>query len=279
MSTCAITGAAGFLGGVIARRFRHEGWSVLSLGRRPPAFPAQHVDYRLGEDPAKLPLTGVDTLIHCAWDLKATTWNEIAATNVQGSITLLKAAQVAGVRRIIFISSMSAYTGCRSMYGRAKCLVEAEALKLGLVIRPGLVWAEQTGGIVGAMERVIARSPVVPLIGSGNYLQYPVHCDDVAEFVWQAAQLASLPVAPLSAAASEPLTFRGILQALATRAHRKPLFLPLPWRLLHTGLRLGELLRFPLPFRSDSLLGLVYSNPKPDFTPPPGLIVKFRPFA
>ncbi|MGC3989225.1 MAG: NAD-dependent epimerase/dehydratase family protein [Chthoniobacteraceae bacterium] len=198
------------------------------------------MEYRLGEDPSRLPLAGVDSAVHCAWDLKATTWDEIAATNVQGSIALLQAAQAAGVRRIIFISSMSAYAGCRSMYGRAKCLVEAETLKLGLAIRPGLVWAEKTGGIVGAMEGVICRSPIVPLIGSGNYLQYPAHCDDVAEFIFQASQLEPLPSVPLSAASAQPLTFRGLLQALATRAGKKPLFLPPPWTLLYAGLPHGR---------------------------------------
>ncbi len=251
----------------------------MSLGRRKPAFDTQHVAYQLTDDPAKLPLAGVDVLIHCAWDLRATTWDEILAPNVAGSVALLQAAKAAGVSTIIFISSMSAFDGCRSMYGRAKCLVEAEALRVGAVVRPGLVWAERTGGIVGAMEKIIRLSPVVPLIGSGNYPQFPVHCEDVAAFVFRLSTLAKMPAQPLSAAFPEPLTFRGILQTLARRAGKAPLFLPLPWRLLYAGLKTGELLHAPLPFRSDSLLGLVYANPQPDFALPPELAMNFRPFA
>jgi len=279
MKTCAMTGAAGFLGGAIARRFSQENWKVLALGRRASESASELVPYHLGGDPAKLPLAKADVLIHCAWDWRATTWNEILRTNVEGSIGLLKAAKTAGVSRIVFISSMSAFEGCRSMYGRAKCLVEAEALKLGSVVRPGLVWAEQTGGIVGAMEKIIRRSPLVPLIGNGNYPQFPVHADDVAEFVFRLVNVEQPPAKPLSIAARESMTFLGILQTLAKRAGRRSHFLPLPWRLLYAGLRAGEALRLPLPFRSDSLLGLVYANPQPDFSLPPGLAMNFRPFA
>ncbi len=72
---------------------------------------------------------GADALIHCAWDMRATGWDEIHKTNVLGSIRLFEAAANEGVGKLTFISSISAFEGCQSMYGQAKLEVEEAVFK------------------------------------------------------------------------------------------------------------------------------------------------------
>lgn len=278
---CAITGSAGFIGGTIARRFADDGWSVLHLGRRRnPAADEFHA-YDLSSDPKSLPWNEIDALVHCAYDFGLTRWEDIESVNVRGSIRLLCEAKAQGVKHAVFISSFSCFDGCRSLYGRAKLLVEAEAIRLGFaVVRPGLVYGgEYSGGIVGKMEHSVATCRIIPLIGDGSYPQYPVHVDDVAEFVFRLCQSgAPLMHKPLSAAPPDKVTLRGILETIAARTGRHPIFLPIPWRLIHAGLKGLELLRLPTPFRSDSVLGIVFQNPNPDFQLPPQLEMTFRRF-
>ncbi len=54
--------------------------------------------------------------------------------------------------------------------------------------------------------------------------------------------------------------------------------MPIPWRLMYAGLKTLEILGFPAPFRSDSLIGIVFQNPAPAFDLPELPRVTFRPF-
>jgi len=186
--------------------------------------------------------------------------------NVQGSIRLMEAARKAGVERGVFISSLSCFEGCRSLYGKGKLVVEGEALRMGFaVVRPGLVYGERPGGMMGALEKAVKASPVVPLIGDGGCPQYPVHEEDLAELVFALCQMDRAPVEPISAASGEGISFRELLRRIAARHGRKPMFLPVPWRLILVGLKAMETVGLNPPFRSDSLTGFVFQNPKPNF--------------
>ena len=276
---CAITGAAGHVGSAIARCFRAHGWDVLSFGRRNVTY-AQHVPYELGDDPRRLPWGEVDALVHCAYDFRAKRWREIRAINVDGSIALLRAARENGMKRVVCISSLSSFPGCRSLYGRAKLEVETAALELGCeVVRPGLVWSHSSGSLMGSLERA-ARGRFIPLIGDGSYVQYLVFDEDLAGLVYALCQPGAPPIArAISAAHPQKHSLRGLLHHLASKHGNRPTFVPIPWRLMHAGLKTLETLGLPAPFRSDSLIGIVFQNPAPEFDLPEVPRITFRPFA
>jgi len=274
----AITGAAGHVGSSIARCFRAEGWEVMSFGRRSVEY-AQRVHFQLGADAQQLPWQDVDALVHCAYDFQPQEWEKIHEINVDGSIALLRAAWENGVKRVVFISTFSAFPGCRSHYGRAKLEIETAALVLGCeVVRPGLVWSNTPGSMMRALERA-EHSRLVPLIGDGSYPQYLVFDEDLAQLVLALSQphAAHIPRA-ISAAHPEKHSLRDLLQLLAGKQHRWPHFVPIPWRLMYAGLKTLETLGLPAPFRSDSLIGIVFQNPAPDFDLPELPGTTFRPF-
>src|SRR5580698_2684427 len=96
----AISGASGFVGGHLTEQLRALGHEAMGLPR----------SGALAE--------GCEVLIHAAWDLR----------NPEGNVTrsrqLIDAAKAAGGPRILFISSLSAFDGCRSRYGAMKLAVE-----------------------------------------------------------------------------------------------------------------------------------------------------------
>lgn len=274
----AITGASGYVGSSIANGFRAHGHEVLALSRRrcaEPWFP-----YSLEDDPRHLPWEGVNALVHAAYDFTGRSRKEILETNVRPSVDLMQAAKQANVGRLIFISSMSAFEGCRSNYGKAKFMIEKEALQLGaVVIRPGLVWGTQSGGVMGALEKLVTRYPVVPfLTGQGGLKQYLVHEADLAEAVASVAEILSQGAGSVHHMAHpSPVSLLAILKTLAKRSNQSRLYVPTPWQLAMAGLKFMEALGMPVPFRSDSLIGLVHTNPQFDITDPP-VRSGYRPF-
>src|SRR5436309_12568466 len=115
--TCLVTGAHGYLGSRVKAAFEQRGWNVVELTRQPQPGTAS-IQFQLGRDVAASKLAGAQALVHCAYDFKELSWDAIHATNLVGSQKLLKAAHEAQIRTLIYISSISAYEGSRSLYGK-----------------------------------------------------------------------------------------------------------------------------------------------------------------
>ncbi len=264
---CAITGSNGYVGGCIKNYFAARGWEILELTRQPKAG-THAVKFQLGEKISPADLAAVNALVHCAYDFKPLQWDEIRAVNVDGSRKLFKAARAAGVGKIIFISSISAFDGCRSLYGRAKLEIEKIALDCGaLAIRPGLVFGNDPGGMFGKLVAQIRQSSMIPLIGDGSQIQFLVHSEDLSAFVERCAsgEMKNYP-GIFTAANERPWTFKELLLEIARGQNKKIKFIPLPWRLAWAGLKTAEICGLKLNFRSDSLISLINQNPAPDFS-------------
>ena len=264
---CAITGSNGYVGGGIKNYFAARGWEILELTRQPQPGP-RGIKFQLGAEISPASLAGVNALVHCAYDFKPLRWDEIRAVNVDGTRKLFQAARAAGVGKIVCISSISAYDGCRSLYGKAKLEIEKIALDHGaLVIRPGLVYGDHPGGMFGKLVGQIRKSSVIPLMGDGSQIQFLVHEEDVSAFIEKYAT-GKIELAPriLTAANEQPWPFKKLLLEIARGLDKKVKFIPLPWRLVWAGLKMAETCGVKLNFRSDSLVSLMHQNPAPDFS-------------
>ena len=277
--TCALTGSSGYVGGCVKTHLAARGWEILELTRRPrPGF--RSAQFALGDDLSPDLLRGVGALVHCAYDFTPLRWDDLRVVNVEGSRKLFAAARLAGVEKIVCISSISAYEGCRSLYGRAKLEIEKIALDHGaLVLRPGLVYGRGPGGMFGKLAAQVGRSSLIPLIGDGSQIQFLVHEEDLCAFLGRYAAGEIQPDPQILTAAHErPWPFQQLLREIARALGRKPKFLPLPWRLVWAGLKSAELCGLKLNFRSDSLVSLMYQNPKPDFSANAAAGLVCRPF-
>lgn len=270
---CYLTGSNGYVGSRIHAALMAANHDVIELKRQNTSTP-----FELGKPVSSTLFSNGDALVHCAYDFSARSWEEIERVNVQGSIELFKAALASGVRRLIFISSISGFSGCRSLYGRAKLEVEKFVLENGgAVIRPGLVYGDTAGGMIGSLTKVVKNSKFVPVVGSRQKM-FLVHDEDLAALVVYLISASNVPSQPVLAANPTSWEFGDILRKLAETAGTSPVFIPLPWQAVWLALKSFETIGLKLGFRSDSLIGLAYPNPEPDFKLPPACPVQFRPF-
>ena len=262
----AITGARGYLGSILAREFQMVGWETTLLVRE--VREKGEVAFQLGNKITPEVLKEHQAFVHCAYDFKPSSWAEIYQANILGSQFCFEAAIQAGVGRRVFVSSMSAYEGCYSMYGKAKLAVEQEFLPRGVFcVRPGLLWSDKSKGMFGKLARAAGTLPFLPLVDGGEQKLALSQADDLAVGVVDYCESgAESPLEAKITAYPELLTFRTILEGLAEQAGRKPRFLSVPGWAPLAGLRGAEFLKISLPFKSDSLVSLLHQDPSPMFS-------------
>ena len=259
----AVSGASGYLGSQICETLESRGWRAIRLTRSPDRNRDEVFSYDLAMPitaQVREALRSADALIHTAYDLSLTSPADIWRVNVGGTRRLLKAAREAAVGRIIALSSMSAFEGTTQLYGRAKLDIEAITTEFGgCAVRPGLVYSERAGGMVGALRK-LTTLPIVPVIAGGAGV-YTVREQDFMKVIALLASAATLEPGTISVAHPSPVTLVDLMRALAAQEDRRCRFVPVPWHLIYWLLRSGEFTGLRLPFRADSLLGVVHTAP------------------
>ena len=277
--TCILTGAHGFVGSRLRRRLERDGWRVVAWTRE-PARGSGAVAFQLGQEVDPGLLKGARALVHCAYDFRPRCWEDVAATNVTGSQKLLEAARKAGVESVIFISTLSAFAGCRSLYGKAKLEIESFAQSVGAcVIRPGLVYSDNPGGMFGRLVRQVRASRIIPTLWGGRQVQYLLHDEDLGNLV-EACLDGRLPkpAEPITIAHEQGWELKEIIRQIARALNKRVSFVPVPWQCVWLALKSLELAGVQTGFRSDSLISMVYQNPHPAFASPKLLGFECRPF-
>ncbi len=199
--TVFVTGATGFLGSHLVERLTHEGVHVRALVR--PSSRITHlkgldIDWVDGDlshcESLRKSMAGCDVVYHCA---AATTgsWNEYEEATVKGTERILSASTTAGVRRIVYVSSLSVYAVTQfadhalitedapiephpdrmNYYARAKIHAEyavLEAQQKGLpiaIVRPGIIYGPR-GQVFFPTIGFALNNRMFVIIGRGNRL-------------------------------------------------------------------------------------------------------------
>jgi NADH dehydrogenase len=128
---------------------------------------------------------GVDTLYHLAAIIIAYDPSLFETINVQGTRTILSAAEKAGVRHFIYVSSASVIYPKPTPYSVSKIRCEAMVTASSLtwtIVRPTLVYDKRKGGLeFDRYLEYLQRFPVVPFIGAGAARKRPVFVGDLIQ--------------------------------------------------------------------------------------------------
>jgi len=257
--TVAVTGGYGLVGSACAQHLESRGFEVRRFAHTRRAD--QDVAFSLGDDINPSVFAGVDAVVHAAYAFGLDE-DGIRRINVAGSRKLLHAAHAAGVTRLVFISSVSAFAGCRSHYGAGKLQVEETVASLaGIVLRPGLVYGERGRGLFGTLAGLTRRLPFLPVFDGGGQPMRLVHVADLAAVIEEAV-LITPATGPAIIAHPRIVTFRAVLETIAARQQRTIGFVSLPGQAVAGALRAFEWTGLRLPFGHDNLLGLLHPDPQ-----------------
>ncbi len=168
--TFLVTGGTGLLGRRVADRLRSAGKEVRVLSRGGRAGTVQG-DLGTGEG-LKGAVEGVDTIVHCASSPRKT-----RRTDVEGTGRLLRAAELAGVSHVVYISIVGVDLNPYFPYYRMKLETER------VIERSAMPWtilrATQFHEFVLRFIRPLRRMPVA-VVPRGLLLQ-PIDAGEVAD--------------------------------------------------------------------------------------------------
>lgn len=186
-----ITGGAGVVGRSLCHEFILQGHKVrvLVLPGDPGVFllpPEVSLFYGdvTQKETLKTAFLDVDIVCHLAAVLISKKTEDFDRVNRGGTLSVLEMAKATGVKKIVFISSISVSYPKRTPYAQSKW--DAELLVQGsgipyVILRPTLV-VEKTGGVEYQMlVRYVRRMPVIFLPGGGLSLKRPVATADLVK--------------------------------------------------------------------------------------------------
>jgi nucleoside-diphosphate-sugar epimerase len=262
-----VLGAGGYLGRSLCHFFHGlPGYSVTALFRSAPshfsfdkcivadAFSDNWAD-RIGS-PAPI------AMINCAFDFAAVGETNLAAKYAAFDRNL--AALCANAEtKLVNISSMSAYPGCCTNYGREKLFVEEVFNKyIGLNIRPGLIasWRRPGAAMLSLIE-VTRNSKFIPVLLARNSGFYVCDLEVVILALFLLIGLRRNKPHTLSFCYRDRLSLRDTLELIETRyAIAKPK-IPVPWLAAYLLLRLKEAVVGKSKIRADSVLDFAHPAP------------------
>jgi uncharacterized protein YbjT (DUF2867 family) len=188
-----VTGAFSYSGSAIARHLQLTGRQVRTLTSHPERgagrsdIEVRPLDF---DDPAGLSasLVGATTLYNTYWVRFAHDGvdHDLA---VENSRTLFRAAQRAGIRKIVHISILHPSATSPYPYFRGKALVERALAETGLgfaSLRPSVLFDER-GVLLNNIAWLLRHLPIFAVGGGGRYRVRPIHVDDLARLAVEAA--------------------------------------------------------------------------------------------
>ena len=262
----ALTGATGFIGRHLLRDLPTRGYRIRVLLRRPTELPPEADGAVVGDlaRPSNMAeaLRGVDTVIHSAGLAHAMTGlpeDDYRTVNVQATVDLAKAAERAGVKRFVFLSSIRAQTGPTSQailtetmaarptdaYGRSKLdaelgladLLSASSLDWA-ALRPVLVYGDGVKGNMAALLKLAKSSWPLPF-GGLHAKRSLLHLDNLAAGIDTLLKAPGPLRRPYLIADQEPLSVAEMIAAIRAGLGRQPGLLPVPEALLNLASRLA----------------------------------------
>ena len=184
------------------------------------------------------------------------------SVNVGGTRNLLAEADVAGVKRFVYVSSLGADTG-ESAYHASKREAEELVRRFSgdwLICRPGNIYGPGDE-VISYLLQIVRISPVAPVIDSGDQPFQPLYADDLGAALALAVTRSDLSRQVLLMAGPEVTTTRDLVDRLARLTGQQPVALGVPGALATLGAQVASsLLGVKVPLTEDKVTMLREGN-------------------
>lgn len=269
-----VTGAFGYTGRYITQRLLSMGKGVRTLtghpNRQNPFGNQVSVVPFNFDNPSELTksLEGASTLYNTYW-IRFSRGQLTFDKAVENTKTLIKAAEEAGVGKMVHVSITNASEDSPLPYFRGKGLVEKAIMQSNLsyaIIRPTVIFGVEDI-LINNIAWLLRRFPLFAVPGSGDYRLQPAFVEDVVEIAVSAAHHPGNTI--VDAVGPEIYTFNELVHLIANKIQGRAKIIHLMPRLALFLSRLVGYLVKDVVLTGDEVKGLM-SNLLVSTSPPTG---------
>ena len=249
-----VTGGTGFTGSYVVPLLLKNGYEVRCL-HRPESdrsvLPYPEIEWAPGDisdsQALSASMRGTDALVN------------IASLGFGHADSIVRAAQEAGIRRAVFVSTTAIFTqlNARSKQVRlaAETVIESSGLNYTL-LRPTMIYGSPRDRNMWRLVRFMSVSPVVPVFGDGNSLQQPIYVGDVAQALVNCLCNEVTIGKSYNIAGKYPLTYNQVIDTVAGQLQRRMWKVHIPSAPVVSLLKSFERLHIPFPIKAEQVLRL-----------------------
>lgn len=240
-----VTGATGFTGSYVIPlllKQRHEVRCLVRATSDTAALSDERLELVTGDldDTAALAaaFSGCDLLIN------------IASLGFGHAPNIIAAAQEAGIKRALFVSTTAIFTNLNAPSKAGRMAAEQAIRDSGLdytIVRPTMIYGSSRDRNMCRLVTHISQRRLLPIVGDGTWLQQPVYVGDLAWAIVTAAQCDKAIKGEYNISGGKELTYNDVIATVEKALGRELIKFKLP-----TGpiVRfLGFMERSPLPWR------------------------------
>jgi nucleoside-diphosphate-sugar epimerase len=258
-----VTGGTGFTGSHVVPLLLKNGYAVRCLHRPQsdrslPLRAQPEIDWALGDvsdsQALSASMRGTDALVN------------IASLGYGHADSIISAAQNAGIKRVIFISTTAIFTQLNAKSKSVRIAGELAIETSGLqytILRPTMIYGSPRDRNMWRLIRFMRYSPIVPVFGDGHYLQQPIYVGDVAQAILGCLCNDQTIGKSYNIAGKHPLTYNQVIDTIAGQMNKRVWKIHFPSSPVVNLLKLFERLRIPLPIKAEQVLRL---NENKDFS-------------
>ncbi len=214
----AVLGGSGFLGKHVVRALKERRVGFTLLDRRELRSP----------DEIRRALRGATQVLHLAGRINGSP-QALKEANPGLMRRLTEAVKQSEVRRILYVSSAAAQFQ-KGPYGRSKGEAEEVLRASGiphLIFRPTLLYGEGDTKNIATLEKVIQRSPWIPLLGGGIFLIQPLYVEDAVNALIQALE-SPLKNRVYNLAGPRQISLKEMIESVAETLGKRPRLISVP---------------------------------------------------
>lgn len=249
-----VTGATGFTGSRAVPLLLAQGFDVRCLYRADSdrsVLPQPEIEWALGDVADRQTLSslmnGAQALVN------------IASLGFGHADSIIGAAQDAGIRRAVFISTTAIFTQLNAHSKTVRMAAEESIQKSGLdftILRPTMIYGARRDRNIFRLIQWLRAFPMFPIFGNGEYLQQPIFVDDVAQAIVRCLKIERAIGKSYNIAGQSALSYNQVIDVIAAQMNRRIWKIHFPNAPVVSMLRFFERLHLPLPVKAEQILRL-----------------------
>jgi len=267
MKKIVVTGAAGLVGQNLIPMLINEGYSVTAIDRNPNLSLLQYLNPKakcirtdvsnIGEWQKEF--KGAFCVVQLHAQIASPRKKQFYRSNVDGVQNVLDACKKFKVKNLVHLSSSVAISSANDDYTITKRIGEklVKQSKIPfMTLRPPLMYGSFDSKHLGWITRLMEKTPIVPLPGSGEYVRQPLYVKDLCNVIVELTKRKPKNKT-WNIIGRERITYVDLLRIIAEVRGWKRLFVPISLPLFGFMLRIYSIITGKPMFTADQMKALV----------------------